>query len=503
MTFLNPQQWSRNLSMVHSPGCRARPGTHSLFRQVESRHAHLCKRNIVIVPENRVSTTLTKTLSRDHTRASAATATSTNPVRACPPTFCTGRQYIPHMQRNLSCQRYFSSTLPFCQRSSGNIVEPYAIQFSDQTQGLDFDECKNPTQLEKSISSYLKSHPEVSDQALEAMLLACVHLSRTAMVAQERQSSSGGNTGRHGAKVQSQNNPKSRGTRDSPGLRPNLLDTILQSSVFTSDLVFDIACSIHDDVARGLPFTVDAKHKAQSEAPPKGTRTPSLQVTNAFLNVCAMTGQFEKARTLFLEMRQRPQGDVKPDLTTYRLVLRAAAVHGRDLGSSAEQEEHVRRVDEILDQATNTLSRQAQVAFWMKMGLGGLVGATVGKFTMMGVMALPTSGLFESSVQNSTEGHVHASVAMDPSIPGEGMLHILATQEVALGIGLAVGMMTAGYVILGSTRQQGGAAARRHGHPQRGLPKLPRAQLFGLYFPDLATTRKNEIRTYLQQSMDI
>ena len=382
-------------------------------------------------------------------------------------------------------------------------MEPYAIQFSDQTQGLDFDQCKNPTQLEKSISSYLKSHPEVSDQALEAMLLACVHLSRTAMVAQERQSSSGGNTGRHGAKVQSQNNPKSRGTRDSPGLRPNLLDTILQSSVFTSDLVFDIACSIHDDVARGLPFTVDAKHKAQSEAPPKGTRTPSLQVTNAFLNVCAMTGQFEKARTLFLEMRQRPQGDVKPDLTTYRLVLRAAAVHGRDLGSSAEQEEHVRRVDEILDQATNTLSRQAQVAFWMKMGLGGLVGATVGKFTMMGVMALPTSGLFESSVQNSTEGHVHASVAMDPSIPGEGMLHILATQEVALGIGLAVGMMTAGYVILGSTRQQGGAAARRHGHPQRGLPKLPRAQLFGLYFPDLATTRKNEIRTYLQQSMDI
>ncbi|GJJ75605.1 hypothetical protein EMPS_07963 [Entomortierella parvispora] len=235
--------------------------------------------------------------------------------------------------------------------------------------------------------------------------------------------------------------------------------------------------------------------------PRKGTQTPSLQVTNAFLNVCAMTGQFEKAITLLLEMRQRPQGDVKPDLTTYKLVLRAAAVHGRDLGSAAEQEEHARRVDDILDKATSTLARQAQVALWMKMGLGGLVGATVGKFTMMGVMALPTSGLFESGTQNSAGGHEH-TVAMDPSVPGEGMLHILATQEVALGIGLAVGMMTAGYVILGSTRQQAGTAVRRHSHP-RGLPKLPRAQFFGLYFPDLVTTRKNEIRTYLQQSMDI
>lgn len=405
---------------------------------------------------------------------------------------------------------------------------------------LDFEQCKNPVQLEKSIASYLRSHPEPTDQALVAMLTACANLCRATM------SPLPSRTTHHPRKHQQQHQQHTRLPKDkrkpetnkasTTSAPPNLLETILQSSMFSSDQVFKIARSIHDDLS--------ARPHSESgiiQDPPSRQRTSFLQVTNAFLDICAITGHFNEAKAVLQEMLDSPQGDVKPDLTTYRHVLRAAAVAQRHQSTVARQDQdqnQARRssidmsVQEVIEQASEALSKKARMAFWIKLGLGGLTGATVGKFTMMAIMALPTPRPLEDGVERNS-GESTSTHMIDSLQPTEGIMEFLATQEVATGIGLAVGMLTAGYFILGSTRrplatavtQQTSAASTTMTHAQEpaavdelmGEPRtksrhdhhhhhylpdaLPRARLFGLYFPDLATTSKDEVRDYLQKSM--
>ncbi|KAF9574953.1 hypothetical protein EC968_004954 [Mortierella alpina] len=270
--------------------------------------------------------------------------------------------------------------------------------------------------------------------------------------------------------------------------------------MFTSDQVFRIACSIHDNI----PVTSISGSEGLGES--NNHHNPSLQVTNAFLHVCAISGQFGRAWSVLQEMVQRPQGDVKPDLTTYRHVLKAAAVHRHRILDSNEDAEFNARVDRVIEQGAEALSRQARISFWMKLGLGGLVGATVGKFTTMGIMALAESNIMArgsgSIAKGDTTGVTSSTVQLS-----DGMIHLLASQEFATGIGLAAGLLTMGYFIKGSTRHYcsptavtatgefGSKAPFRH---QQVPDSLPRARLFGLYFPDLATINKEEIRDCLR-----
>ncbi|KAF8945908.1 hypothetical protein BGZ47_001734 [Haplosporangium gracile] len=416
--------------------------------------------------------------------------------------------------------------------------DSYPYPFSDPD-FLDFEQCKNPVQLEKSVASYLKSHPEPTDQALVAMLTACANLCRAAV------SPLPSSSAHHLRKQQQQhtrslkNKRKSEiGKASAKSAPSNLLETILQSSMFSSDQVFKIARSIHNDLS-----TRPHSESGIVQVLPSRQRTSSLQVTNAFLDVCAITGHFNDARSILQEMLNSPQGDVKPDLTTYRHVLRAATIaqrHQSTAASQAQDQVQARRtsidtsVQKIIEQAAEALSKKARMVFWIKLGLGGLTGATVGKFTMLAIMALPIprpleDGM-EGSLRESTSTHM-----IDSLQPTEGVMEFLVTQEIATGIGLAVGMLTAGYFILGSTRrslttmvtqQTSGATTTPHtqqpavdkavGEPRNKtrhdqchqhrhkhyLPDtLPRARLFGLYFPDLVTTSKDEIRDFLRKGM--
>ncbi|KAG0200049.1 Cyclin-dependent kinase 10 [Mortierella sp. GBA30] len=435
----------------------------------------------------------------------------------------------------------FSSFAPHSSKGGTTVGDTYPPPYVE-SEFLDFKQCKNPTQLEKSIASYLKSHPLPTEHALVAMLYACADLNRAAVVTSTR--SQHGSSGARsessstkrvkGAAAQSDNDRRNQGAGGNlTELGSNLLQTILQSSMFTSDQVFKIACSIHDNIATES----DAISITGSESGGRPRSHPSLQVTNAFLHVCAITGHFDKAWLTLQEMIQRPQGNVKPDLTTYKYVLKAAAVqrhqqsanhyhHYQQQHQQQQQQQHAEdpelnsKIEIVIEQGADALSRQARMAFWMKLGLGGLVGATVGKFTMMGIMALPDSNMFSTSTESVVKGH--SSVIVDSSSKiSDGIIHLLASQEVAAGFGLAAGLLTAGYFIRGSTRHptpstvaDADAATttntagmsehdRRQSPRQYHVPEnLPRARLFGLYFPDLVTVNKNEIRDYLRLSME-
>ncbi|KAF9279291.1 hypothetical protein BGZ68_008004 [Mortierella alpina] len=269
--------------------------------------------------------------------------------------------------------------------------------------------------------------------------------------------------------------------------------------MFTSDQVFSIACSIHDNIPATSDFCSGLGESSNYS-------NPSLQVTNAFLHVCAITGHFDRAWSVLQEMVQRPQGDVKPDLATFRHVLNAAAVHRRRAADLNEDAEFNSKVEKVIEQGAEALSRQARMAFGMKLGLGGLVGATVGKFTTMGLMALAESNILTKGTGSTVGGD--PTVAAGPTTQlSDGMIHLLASQEVAAGMGLAAGLLTMGYFIKGSTRhfssptavtatgESGSKVPSRHHH----VPdSLPRARLFGLYFPDLTTINKEEIRDCLR-----
>ncbi|KAG0286260.1 hypothetical protein BGZ96_009573 [Linnemannia gamsii] len=418
--------------------------------------------------------------------------------------------------------------------------DSYPYPYSDPD-FLAFEQCKNPVQLEKSVVSYLKSHPEPTDQALVAMLTACASLCRAAVTPMPSKTT-------HHLRKQQQQHPrlprdKRKQETNKSSTTPNLLETILQSSMFSSDQVFRIARSIHSDLS-----TRSHSESGIIQDHPSRQRTSSLHVTNAFLDVCAITGHFDDARTVLQEMLDSPQGDVKPDLTTYRYVLRAAAVaqrHQSGVANQGQDQDQAAKtsinasVQEVIELAAEALSKKARMAFWIKLGLGGLTGATVGKFTMMAIMALPTSRPLEENGMERSDGESASTHMIDSLQPTEGIMEFLATQEVATGIGLAVGMLTAGYFILGSTsrpltavtaqstratpaatttaHEQGpemDEAVREPGvktrHDQREHHQrhhhdlsdtLPRAKLFGLYFPDLATTSKDELRDYLWKSM--
>ncbi|KAF9308083.1 Cyclin-dependent kinase 10 [Podila horticola] len=323
-----------------------------------------------------------------------------------------------------------------------------------------FERCKNPTQLEKSITYYLRMNPVPTDQALVAMLHACAELCRAVLPSEGPTKK--GQKEDHSQHQQSPNNP--------------LLQTILDSSRFTPDQVFRVASTVHDTIA--------------VEANPAG---PSTKVTNAFLNVCAVTGQFDRAYEILQDMAHTAQGGVKPDLATFRNVLRTAATAKRHTTTDADADLSA-KIDNVIELGTESLVRQARISFGMKLGLGGLAGATVGKFTTMGLVALPTNVLGKRSFDAA-----EAAMVVDTEHPLHGIVQVLASSEAAMGIGLTAGLLTAWYFVLGSTRK----VAVDHQQKHHDHHQLPRAKLLGMYFPDLATTDRDEIRRYLRRIVEI
>lgn len=209
----------------------------------------------------------------------------------------------------------------------------------------------------------------------------------------------------------------------------------------------------------------------------------------------------------------RAQGDVKPDLTTYRNVLRAAHVHRQQLQKQGVDTGDLDiKVDNIIDRAAEALAKQTRMALRIKLGLGALIGATVGKFTMMGILALPPLRFMGEVEEPKLEEH---STAMETSLPVDGIIHYMESHELAMGVGLAVGILTAGYFIRGSTRhsrivseqdptpKSRSKDSRSSIGYRNALQDLPRAKLLGLYFPDLPTTNLDEIRENLRSNMKV
>ncbi|KAG0018152.1 hypothetical protein BGZ82_000514 [Podila clonocystis] len=336
----------------------------------------------------------------------------------------------------------------------------------DQVQDTpNFEQCKTPTQLEKSITYYLRTNPAPSDQALVAMLHACAELCRT--VSPSEGSTKKRQNAAHHQHLQSPtNNP--------------LLQTILDSSRFTPDQVFRIASTIHNTVA--------------IQANPAG---PSTKVTNAFLNVCAVTGQFDRAYEVLQDMAHTAQGGVKPDLATFQNVLRTAVTVKRRKTTDADAADLSAKIDKVIELGTDSLVRQARISFGMKLGLGGLAGATVGKFTTMGVMAMPTNVLGRPGPKSIEAAE--AAMVVDTEHPLHGIIQVLSSSEAAMGIGLTAGLLTAWYFVLGSTRKVAVEHQQKH-HDHHH--QLPRAKMLGMYFPDLATTDRDEIRSYLRRIVE-
>ncbi|KAF9433827.1 hypothetical protein BGZ76_008932 [Entomortierella beljakovae] len=370
-----------------------------------------------------------------------------------------------------------STSSPPLDDSAGGIF-PYT-----SANNFDFSRCTNPAQLEKSIVSYLKSHPMPGERALLAMLTACADISRTVAPSHEQD--------HQPHKTWDQIKPKRNNSSDR--FSTNLLQTILQSFEFTPEDVFKIARSVYYDIPKGS-FAGGAYSNTIS------LTKPSLDVTNTFLHVCETTGHFDEAWLVVNEMMNRKQGDVKPDLATYRYVLRAAALQRRrHTGESLDIAEIDTKVDGIIEYASNSLSKQSRIALLVKLGLGGLVGATAFKFTMMGVMALPSLSTFSKSIEDLGKEQSTVVGAHQP----DGIIHFLASQEVALGVGLAAGLLTASYFIRGSTQKIAVNAKQEPALKSRNQQiqdDLPRASIFGLYFPDLKTTSKSEIQNYLRKN---
>ncbi|KAF9170594.1 hypothetical protein BGX21_009264 [Mortierella sp. AD011] len=324
------------------------------------------------------------------------------------------------------------------------------------------------------------------------MLAACANLIKATGLPSDRERGNQMNPApsghkKHKSKVTSQ---KTR----ADNFRSSLLQTILGSFEFTPEDVFKIATSVYCDIPAGL-------YPSEERSSTIVRTKPSLAVTNAFLHVCAVSGHFDQAWLVMEDMMHRTQGDFKPDLATYRHVLKAAAVKRRKLVSQSLDAADVdTKVGEIIDYATDSLSKQSRVALWVKLSLGGLVGATVGKFTMMGILALPSSSIFSGATEPLGEQSIITS-----SQQPEGIIHLLASHEVALGIGFVTGLLTAGYYIRGSTQKprmdtKEQVTKSRGQHPREDLPH---ARLFGLYFPDLKTTDKEEIREYLRKEAEV
>ncbi|KAG0339804.1 hypothetical protein BG004_006663 [Podila humilis] len=391
-----------------------------------------------------------------------------------------------------------------------------------------FDQCKNPIQLEKSIRYYIRSNPVLSDQALVAMLHACAELCR-AVSTEGSTNSKNHHHHQHGFDHHNYQEETRQRHQDSDSL---LLRTILDSFTFTPDQVLKVADMIHGTIA--------------IQANPSGG--PSTKVTNAYLDVCAVTGQFDKAYEVLQGMAHSVQGGVKPDLGTFRNTLRAAAtakrMHRRPValgggGSSTSssgggggggtsttngdnEPELNEKIDKVIELGTATLLRQARISFWMKLGLGGLAGATVGKFTTMGVMALPTNILGLSGSKQGKEV-VEATMVIDTEHPLHGLVQVLTSSETAMGIGLTAGVLTAGYFVMGSMQklsdmegkhrvdepqQQQQQQQHQHQHQNQyqhqhqHQHQLPRAKMVGMYFPDLATVNGEEIRRYLRRIVE-
>ncbi|KAF9914557.1 hypothetical protein BX616_008043 [Lobosporangium transversale] len=494
----------------------------------------------------------------------------------------TVTSYAPHTNRRIKAMQYSTSAAQKTSGPESGDGSFYSLSPYPDTEDFGFGRCKNPTQLEKSIESYLKSHPEPTERVLVTMLTVCRDLAEVAVpvfpATRSKQDLACTGLKGHGdpggrtkgkEKVQKQQGPR---THD---IKATLLKTILDSSRFTSDDVFRVARAIYYSLAMGKfyhaagasnwkisgdgddncdgsntgsQFPSSSSSSSSSDTlKSKDRPSPSNQITNAFLDVCAVTGNFDEAYAVVKEMMQSPQGNIKPDLMTYRYVLKAATTAGRSYSKAnnviAEKEIEV-KVNIVIDEASEALYRQSRMAFWMKIGLGGLAGAAVGKFTMLGIMALPSSRALiqdtNAGVGISTVDHAGSDVLAENRIDivgspqsVDGILELLASQEVAMGVGLVAGLLTAGYVIRSSTSQSVATTAvtteaaatvpistskavltetvpsnkskaqrpyRQHHHPNDREPSisLPRAKLFGLYFPDLATTNKNEIRDYLK-----
>ncbi|KAG0256189.1 hypothetical protein BG011_004715 [Mortierella polycephala] len=405
------------------------------------------------------------------------------------------------------CSCVSITTSAVCASFGSSSADAYPFPYGS-SEPLGFGQCRNPIQLEKSIASYLRSHPEPTEHALVTMLTACASMSKNATAdaphsADQRNARVSHVDKGYGKSKLQQGTPISQGV-EAAEWGSGLLQTILQSSTFTADEVYRIACTIHDKIATGLHL-----HQGQDSVP---HANPSLQVTNAFLDVCAITGHFDKAWSVLQDMTHRTQGNVKPDLTTYRHVLKAATVYkGSSTDQSADDAKMDQKIKDVIEQGSESLTRQARISFWMKLGLGGLAGVTVGKFATLGVMAFSTSDILGTSAR-ATEDTSH--LAIDTSYAAESAFHLLASQEVAAGIGFVAGLLTAGYFIIGSTgssivrvphrlgsdrAKDEPGSKRRHPH---ALENLPRARLLGLYFPDLATINKEEIRNYLKATME-
>ncbi|KAF9164617.1 hypothetical protein DFQ26_001234 [Actinomortierella ambigua] len=340
------------------------------------------------------------------------------------------------------------------------------------TSSSSFTTCRTPAQLRRAIHHFLASHPQPSSQHLVEMLQTCVLLGQMASSTTDphRRGAIGGLTRVPESDDTSSSSSNNRSNSNSDGLdllSNALLDSIYHSLGFSSDEVFELATWIYQRGweqdrqitpmdKSGTINTATDRHGLTTLAM---RPTPSVAVMNCYLRVCSTTHHVDRAIEMF-DDRERLLKDVKPDVTSSPSSLSSTPLR---MDAKAQ---------EIIRVASKSLAHQARYPYWIKMLLGAMIGGTVGKFTTLGLMALPIHtrgggggevgqkigvdmaeggpyGLSTSTA--AAEEAMEAASHIGSSLSVDGILHALASPEVATTAGLATFALSFGLFLIRDT----------------------------------------------------
>ncbi|KAG0240242.1 hypothetical protein BGW41_007081 [Actinomortierella wolfii] len=338
-----------------------------------------------------------------------------------------------------------------------------------------FSACRTPTQLRKAIHHFLASHPQPNSQHVVEMLKSCIDL---AQMASSTAALPMHGTNRHrGGKVRwdsiadttaskvKETSKESSNNLDT--LSDALLDSIYQSLDFSQEEVFDLATWIYQYGWEQERQAISVERPSTSLCGLVVMRpTPSVEVLNYYLRVCGITHHVDRAIEMF-DDRSRILKDVKPDVSVYAhwlwALARESSLHsssGTALSPAADS-----KAQEVIDVASKSLARQAGFPYWIKMLLGAMIGGTVGKFTTLGWMALSGGGSETAAPATATstattvsapeteslEAAMTAASHVGSSLSADGVLHALASTDIATTAGLGAFALSFGLFLFRDT----------------------------------------------------
>ncbi|KAF9977355.1 hypothetical protein BGZ73_006224 [Actinomortierella ambigua] len=365
-----------------------------------------------------------------------------------------------------------------------------------------FDACRAPAQLRRAIHHFLASHPHPNSHHMTEMLQACYHLGQIASsTSDSHRGGIGGTRTRKGAIEESVWPPKDEAGWDGHGndsldmLSNVLLDSIYHSLGFSSEEVFELATWIYqrgwEQERQITPMYMSKTTTVDRQGPMDHTMrpAPSVAVLNSYLRVCSVTHHTDRAVEMF-DDRERLLKNIRPEASLYAHWLWVLACQASSpplapsspLSTTLSASSVDAKAQEVINVASRVLARQARYPFWIKMLLGVMIGGTVGKFTTLGLMALPVHGGGEGagatggrggldvgvSQEGGVEEAMEAASHIGSSLSADGVLHALTSPEVATAAGLATFALSFGLFLIRDTTTNAAISSAAILHQGRG-----------------------------------